>query len=95
MPRWRIDLLSDGRIATLHHDDVAALLKPLGPMTMQRLSNVEFDEQHQDWTVWPLTDRIPAALWPAMVRTYARRTDAIAHEIATLTQMSDSYGELL
>jgi hypothetical protein len=90
--KWRIDLLPDGRIATLHHDDVAERLAPLGPMKAQRLTDVQFNEYDQAWHVYPA---MGACVPVKVCKHFPRRTDAIAHEVATLTQMPDSYGELL
>ena len=90
--KWRVDLLTDGRIATLHHDEVAARLKPLGPMTARRLTDVQFNEYDQEWHIYP---SMGACVPIKVCKHFQRRADAIAHEVVTLTQMPDSYGELL
>lgn len=92
MPKWRIDLLADGRVATLHHDDVAAFLKPLGPMVARRLTDVVFEDYDQQWHIRGVNGQlVPLKAF----KRFDRRADAIAHEVQTLTQMDDSYGELL
>lgn len=92
MGNWRIDLLPDGRIATLHHDDVAALLKPLGTVTVRRLTDIEFNGYDQEWHIYVASG---AGVPVKVCKHFPRRADAIAHEVQTLTQMNDSYGELL
>ena len=92
MPLWRIDLLTDGRVATLHHDTVAQLLKPLGSMSVKRLTDVQFVEGDQCWHIYPVYN---ACVPIKVCKSFVSRANAIAHEIQTFTQMADSYGELL
>lgn len=92
MTQWRIDVLPDGRIATLHHDTVAQMLKQLGTLHVTRLTEVEFDATMQQWRITPVMGQAaPVKLF----RRFEARRNALAHEIRTLTEMPLSYGELL
>ena len=98
---WRIDVLPDGRIRTLHHDAVLALLRKLGPVTAERVSDVEFSEADQAWTIAFRLDTAhqdARALLvgddAAMTRSYTRRADAIQVEVQTITLLPMSYGTL-
>ena len=92
MSQWRIDLLPDGLVVTLHHDTVAQLLKPLGSMSVKRLTDVQFVEGDQLWHIYPVYN---ACVPVKVCKSFECRAEAIAHEVQTFTQMADSYGELL
>jgi hypothetical protein len=86
--RWRIDLLPDGRVRLLHHDGVVPLVAPLGPLHVQRLTDVAFDEARQGWRVRPLTTA------PVPPETFVRRDAAVAAEVAAIQALQDSYGSI-
>lgn len=98
MTSWRVDLLTDGTIRTLHDDTVATLLRRLGPCTVQRLTDVVFEEDDQRWYPYALR-RLPLATGTytpgeSLSEGKMSRAEAVAAEVAALTAMEESYGVL-
>ena len=96
---WRIDLLPDGTVRSLHQDHIARILAQLGSLQMTRLTDIVWEDRCQQWVPYaqvPLLlarGKVPPG--DTLAPGTCTRTEALAAEVAVLQSTPQSYGRLL
>ena len=80
-----LQITAQGGVAMLHDDAVD--LRQFGTVQVRRASNVEFDEQHQVWTVY-------SAKTGKALRSAITRAGALAWEKAHYSPTGPGWAEL-